>query len=166
MPGSILDSLLKQDARQTCATKYSTLRNTPCLFIDIKQYFFVKHQCWGLFWMLFLFYTLIVWHGFTMSCLCCKVSYVSWYTVPSNTIGTARPIALLGRNPIKQRTTERGSVRAWKSVTKKNADVWWCQWVAGLMQLLQATDLQLSTKYCTCHTVWSAPFAHLLNGCV
>jgi len=36
MAGSILDSLLKQDARQTCATKqaYSRLRNTQAHFIS------------------------------------------------------------------------------------------------------------------------------------
>ncbi len=33
-----------------------------------------------------------------------------------------------------------------KASQKKNAKVWWCQWVTGLMQLLKAKDLQLNIK--------------------
>ncbi len=31
-------------------------------------------------------------------------------------------------------------------IAKKNAKVWWCQWVTGLMQLLKAKDLQRNIK--------------------
>ncbi len=38
-----------------------------------------------------------------------------------------------------------------KASQKKNAKVWWCQWVTGLMQLLKAKDLQLNISCCFFH---------------
>ncbi len=45
-----------------------------------------------------------------------------------------------GSNPPKLKEA------AVKASQKKNAKVWWCQWVTGLMQLLKAKDLQLNIK--------------------
>ena len=59
MPGSILDSLLKQDARQTCATKqaYSRLRNTNSLHISTDNILTIATNCktlWPTFKLLHL----------------------------------------------------------------------------------------------------------------
>ena len=40
-------------------------------------------------------------------------------------------------NPPWNKQLKEAAVKAWKSITKKNVTVWWCQWFAGLMQLLQ-----------------------------
>ena len=73
-----------------------------------------------------------------------------------------------GRNPRNKQQLKEAVVKAWKSITKKNAKVWRCQWVAGLMQLLQAKDLQLNTKYHFSHflSLCSNTFAHMKNGWV
>ncbi len=55
-----------------------------------------------------------------------------------------------------------------KASQKKNAKVWWCQWVTGLMQLLKAKDLQLNIKLffftlMYVNSICSNTFAHVKN---